>query len=722
MVDDYDVFKAPPTQTAVDLAVLTVRDKQLQVLLVERGVEPYRGQFALPGGFVRPNEDHHAAVARELAEETGLDAQQLHLELLNFYSAPDRDPRLRVYSVCYLALAPDLPIPQAGGDANAARWTPVDVVLSAPWAVAFDHLTIIEDALERVRSKLECTTLGATFCRPEFTMSELRRVYQIVWGYELDPRNFHRKMKATKDFLQDTGKRATSEGGRPATLYRRGPATLLHPPMLRNRPSNLADQEVAPGNDWLTDLWHSSQGSGDQLSVDAATVDHLAHLMDIDPAEFRITVHCLIAMHSDATVAFEMRTDTWRIDLPTAVVKSVLASSMTVTVMQLLGSVSIPIAVLGLIAPFLFEIKRVEVNASDVGIHSQLSAAAATQPLHLDQLYELLPLDARRELSRSKFNDVVDRLLQARLASVDTNGLRLLAPGSRRGFRLIFTEPSLIGELQNQRNRDANLVVEVDVLILTALGLECQAVHEHLAQPVKHDIERNLYDTGTFDGKHGKWRVAVGQTGRSNLNAALYFAQAVQVFAPRIALFVGIAGGRLNAEIGDVVVADVIYDYESAREAEDGNRARIKTQLSSKWLVQYAERVARSGSWLQRIKRKNPQFTPNVFVRPIASGSKVIVYDQSPTANLLNSQCDDALAVEMEGYGFLQAAADQHHDVDALVIRGISDRFTGKTAANDLQRQPVAASHAAAVAFELLYELEPTAGRPRHRPNSDSAR
>lgn len=709
-MDSYDVFQAPPAAVAVDLAVLTVRDEQLQILLVQRGVEPYRGQLALPGGFVRPGEDLDAAAARELAEETGLDAQRLHLEQLRSYGAPDRDPRLRVVTICYLALAPDLPIPLAGGDASAAQWTRVDAVLSEPSAVAFDHLAIMEDALDRARSKLEYTTLGAAFCRPEFTMSELRRIYQIVWGHEPDPRNFHRKMKATKNFLQDTGKRASSEGGRPATLYRRGPATLMHPAMLRNRRSNIMTPETAPGNDWLTDLWHSPQVAGDRLVVDAVTVDRLAHLMDIDPSEFRITVRCLVALHSDETAAFEMRTNTWCIDLPTAVAKSVLASSMMVTVIQLLGNVSIPAAVLILIAPFLLQIKRVEVNSSDVILHAQLSVAAADQPLHLDKLYELLPLEARAELSLSQFSDVVDRLLQARLASAEPSGLRLIAHSRRRGFRLTVAEPSFIGELQNRRNWDVRPTVAVDVVILTAVGLECEAVREYLAPPwLKLEKERTLYDIGTFEGRHHKWKIAVGQTGRGNLNAALHLAQAVRVFTPRIALFVGIAGGRMNAKVGDVVIAEAIYDYESARETEDGDRTRIKTQLPSKRLVQHAERVARGRSWRQRIKPASSQSSPNAFVRPIASGSKVVAYVQSPTAVLLARQCDDALAVEMEGYGFLQAAADHHHDIDALVIRGISDLLTGKNPDNDRQRQPVAANHAAAFAFELLYELEPAA-------------
>src|SRR5580700_1383186 len=109
---------------AVDLVILTVRENLLQVLLIERGNEPYRGQDALPGGFLRAGEDLREAAERELAEETSLASGHLHLEQLGAYGTPHRDPRGRVVSVAYLALAPSLPIPTAGSDARAARWAP----------------------------------------------------------------------------------------------------------------------------------------------------------------------------------------------------------------------------------------------------------------------------------------------------------------------------------------------------------------------------------------------------------------------------------------------------------------------------------------------------------------------------------------------------------------------------------------------------------------------
>lgn len=223
----------PPTAVAVDVVVLTIRDGELCALLIRRGIPPYRGRWALPGGFVLPTEDLDQAARRELEEETGLPATAVHLEQLASYGQPRRDPRMRVVSVAYLALAPDLPLPVAGSDAAAACWTVAAPLLTDPQKLAFDHHRILGDGVERARAKLEYTPLATAFCPGEFTVSQLRRVYETVWGVRLDARNFHRKVTGTPGFLDPTGAATTRDGGRPAQLYRRGSATLLHPPLLR---------------------------------------------------------------------------------------------------------------------------------------------------------------------------------------------------------------------------------------------------------------------------------------------------------------------------------------------------------------------------------------------------------------------------------------------------------------------------------------------------------
>ena len=252
----YDPHAFPPIAVTVDIVLLTMRQGRLHVLLVERAAPPYQGFLALPGGFVRAGEeDLDQAAARELAEETGLDTTELsriHLEQLGSYGSPRRDPRLHIVSIAYLAFAPDLPDPQAGGDAAAAAWTPVagphgggsgdrpanDTGTGAGTggALAFDHSTIVADALDRARSKLEYTPLATAFLEPEFTIPELRAVYEEIWGEQLHAGNFHRKVLSVPGFVESTGGHTETggpRGGPRAKLYRRGDATLLHPALLR---------------------------------------------------------------------------------------------------------------------------------------------------------------------------------------------------------------------------------------------------------------------------------------------------------------------------------------------------------------------------------------------------------------------------------------------------------------------------------------------------------
>lgn len=222
----------PPFYLTADLVVLTLRDGRLHLLLVRRGVEPFLGQLALPGGFALPDEDLLATAQRELLEECGITPDQVLLEQLRSYGRPNRDPRHhRVVSVAWLAMGADLPEPQAGTDAVDALWVPLNELDETE--LAFDHAEIVRDGVERARARLEYSGDAAAFCRPEFTVAELREVYQAVWGVELDKANFHRKVTGAVGFLRPTGERTSRGGGRPAMLYTADASAVLHPAILR---------------------------------------------------------------------------------------------------------------------------------------------------------------------------------------------------------------------------------------------------------------------------------------------------------------------------------------------------------------------------------------------------------------------------------------------------------------------------------------------------------
>ena len=247
----YEPRDYPPVAVTVDLVVLTIRDGALHVLLVKRGEAPFQDWWALPGGFVREGEDLSQAAYRELAEETGLMTgpngvlRRAHLEQLATYGDPNRDPRMRVISVAHLAFAPELPDPSAGTDASAAEWVRLDSLglsddgrqrRGTTRRLAFDHARIVANGLERARAKLEYTPLATRFVGPEFTITELREVYEAVWGDALHAGNFHRKVLSVPGFVESTGattERGGARGGPRARLYRAGDARLLHPALLR---------------------------------------------------------------------------------------------------------------------------------------------------------------------------------------------------------------------------------------------------------------------------------------------------------------------------------------------------------------------------------------------------------------------------------------------------------------------------------------------------------
>ena len=223
--------RASEIHVAVDLVVLTLSDGALSVLLIQREDEPHRGAWALPGGFIEHGEELEGAAYRVLSDEASLGSGAVHLEQVRTFGTPGRDPRGHVVSVAFMALGADLPDPLRGEDVADARWWSLADLDGI--TLAFDHATVLEAAIERARSKLEYTTLAVTFLPDEFTISQLRGVYESVWGCSLDAGNFHRKATRSEGFLVDLERHAAPTGGRPARLYRAGPGTSLVPPLLR---------------------------------------------------------------------------------------------------------------------------------------------------------------------------------------------------------------------------------------------------------------------------------------------------------------------------------------------------------------------------------------------------------------------------------------------------------------------------------------------------------
>ncbi|NEW72194.1 5'-methylthioadenosine/S-adenosylhomocysteine nucleosidase [Streptomyces rhizosphaericus] len=263
--------------------------------------------------------------------------------------------------------------------------------------------------------------------------------------------------------------------------------------------------------------------------------------------------------------------------------------------------------------------------------------------------------------------------------------------------------------------------VRADVVVLTALEVEYRAVRAHLEDPRPVQAERGaVFELGVFREGSGERRVAIHMTGPGNPGAAASVERAAALFAPRAVLFVGVAGGIKDVALGDVVAADAVYDYETGKDTESGFLPRQKTHQSAYGLVQLARLVAAADAWQRRIRPGDDAPRPRAHVKPLAAGGRVVAHHRSDVGLRLAASAGDALAVDMEGFGFL-AGAYANQQLDALVIRGISDLLGDKGEAHDERWQPVASQHAAAFAFELIGRI-PTADPAVPRPLATDAR
>ncbi|NET60508.1 MAG: 5'-methylthioadenosine/S-adenosylhomocysteine nucleosidase [Symploca sp. SIO2E6] len=263
-------------------------------------------------------------------------------------------------------------------------------------------------------------------------------------------------------------------------------------------------------------------------------------------------------------------------------------------------------------------------------------------------------------------------------------------------------------------------------VILTAISVEYRAVRANLKQLTRHPYREN-YEQGTFSANGQVWDVRIAATGPGNILAALQTERAIACFNPDVILFVGVAGGIKDVRLGDVVCATKVYGYESGK-VEKVNLPRANFGLSAFNLEEIARSEANSNDWINRLAclkkdagtrgrgdTETREFsslvvnqslwesdsTPAVLVAPIASGEKVIASKESQVFKFLRTHYGDAVAVEMEGIGFLNAT-HANPQVSAMVIRGISDLIDGKSEADAQGYQEIAACHASAFAFEVL--------------------
>jgi nucleoside phosphorylase len=278
-------------------------------------------------------------------------------------------------------------------------------------------------------------------------------------------------------------------------------------------------------------------------------------------------------------------------------------------------------------------------------------------------------------------------------------GLDLARTPAEAVTRYRLSETSLAEA--EQRRAAERVRLQRTAVVLTALAVERGAVMTHLAD-VHDEVHEagTVYRVGTFATKTSDWTVAVALVGAGNAGAAFEAERAIRHFDPDVTLFVGIAGGIKDVELGDVVAATDVYGYHAGKAGETFT-ARHDVGRSTYALVQRAQAEAESGDWRARVDGRGDI---KAIVAPIAAGEQVVVSTRSVTNEFIRANYDRAVAVEMEGRGFL-AALHANQKVGALVVRGISDLLDDKDKTDAAGGQESAAANAAAFAFEVLAKL-----------------
>jgi len=242
------------------------------------------------------------------------------------------------------------------------------------------------------------------------------------------------------------------------------------------------------------------------------------------------------------------------------------------------------------------------------------------------------------------------------------------------------------------------------IAVLTPIPIERAAILTFLKETKEESRGGQSYTLGTFQAAAGEHIIVLRETGSRNSDVALATERIITHYQPQLIILTGIAGGVKDATLGDVVVGTKAYGYEAGKSTDNGFMSRPNVLPYSPKLLELARGVARDKQWIKRIQK--PSSEPDVFFGPIASGDQVVASTRSEVYKRIKQYYNDTVALEMESIGFATAIS-AYTTVQAINIRSISDLIDGKDAMHDKNFQPIAAAHAAAFVFELIYQLNP---------------
>ncbi len=242
-------------------------------------------------------------------------------------------------------------------------------------------------------------------------------------------------------------------------------------------------------------------------------------------------------------------------------------------------------------------------------------------------------------------------------------------------------------------------------VILTAIPIEYASVRAHLSDLAEIIHKGKVYEKGKFKGAYHGWDVGIAEVGTGNNVSAMETERAINFFKPEVIIFVGVAGGIKDLQLGDVVAAEKAYGYERGKVSESGFLTRPDVGNSTYSILERARAEARKEDWKKRILSTKKRNSPSIIIKPIAAGEKVVTETRSEVYKLIRTNYNDTVAVEMEGSGFYTACR-ANEGLQFLIIRGISDLLKNKEQTDKSGYQEIAAKNASAFAFEVLSKFK----------------